>query len=1138
MSTEQKPGKARRLLRIMLWIGGPLLLLVLALPLLLSAILPGVTESQLEKRLNVEAELDEFSVGYGGGVRLGGLQLSDLAGRSLASIRQMTAAAELLPALSGRYRTRVALDGLELHVRPGQEARLNLMEVVRARQEQTDSETPAGNPPDLATEFSLKNSRVIVHGEQGDTILEELSFQLTVKNLREAAPFGFSTRVVGPDGAAGSVSGTGEIVPLPADGSSGSRLDMTLDVERLLLEALQPAITLFAPGKTVAGILTAHTDVRVDVANQVQGNGLVELESLEVGGLRPDAPPLRLASVTLDGSTGSEAGIVGAGPLSHRLELKVEEFLEVVLEGNADDRLERLAGTLRIDASLPRLMELAGEFLPVTEGLAFGGSWNSNMEYDLGLDGDGLASVSLNATSALNGLSATDASGQPVDLGELGDSRFELQANADLRAGSLAVDRLFADLGPLTADGSAGLSGLPTAGPEQTLNVRESSFQIDADLDRLVARLQPLVDLTGLDLAGSVKTRLEARQQGESIHLESRITPSGLRVKGIGLDGTPLDLVSDLRAGGGRIELLGHLSTSNLALTLAGDRTVRQQDVRIDLDVAGDPAALLELRTARYSSATSSAEITGTLFDLPSPETRSADLVVTLSAGLEQLLAEIAPLLGDNPPVVRGRLDSRMTVKSLGRDVTIQSMTRADDLYLRVTSDKEGAAPLVLEEPKLTLALDGALTGESGNLDLRKMDLDSRLLRGGLTGQVLGLLPEPKDLLLQDLKGEFFYVPDRINSLLAPWLPGELIGAEEQKVDIAFSGRLEELDPISLLQSSRADLNASLGRFKLKGLETDGTLKLDLDQGRANLTGDLGANGGSLDLLGDLGGPTGSGSRNASLKMSVKDFQLNADLGSVLAMAHPIFASAAGGPKANSLAGLIQCEIDLGYGEPVTLERLASDWRSLDPKLLKGTIDFQMADAVIRGSPLFDQLLDVAGLTSDKELKVEPVHLSLDGGRLFYAEPWKWKLGGVKTAFTGSVGLDQSLDLKWNIPVNNRLVGKHDFLKPLLGESLEIPLTGTTSMPNLQWQGIFSQLASKAAQKTIREETGGLGGLLGVGGSDDSPDDLLAQADALWKEKKRRDAAKIYRRLEKEFKFTPVFLLNKKRIEKRAEFKN
>jgi hypothetical protein len=93
------------------------------------------------------------------------------------------------------------------------------------------------------------------------------------------------------------------------------------------------------------------------------------------------------------------------------------------------------------------------------------------------------------------------------------------------------------------------------------------------------------------------------------------------------------------------------------------------------------------------------------------------------------------------------------------------------------------------------------------------------------------------------------------------------------------------------------------------------------------------------------------------------------------------------------------------------------------------------------------------------------------------------------------------------------------------------------------------QLAQKAAKKKLAEETGlgdleGLGGLGGLGGllggnreSQEDSKQLLEQADALWDQGKKRKAAKIYRRLEKEFKLTSVYLLNRDRIEERADFK-
>jgi hypothetical protein len=167
-------------------------------------------------------------------------------------------------------------------------------------------------------------------------------------------------------------------------------------------------------------------------------------------------------------------------------------------------------------------------------------------------------------------------------------------------------------------------------------------------------------------------------------------------------------------------------------------------------------------------------------------------------------------------------------------------------------------------------------------------------------------------------------------------------------------------------------------------------------------------------------------------------------------------------------------------------------------------------------------------------------------GRLAYAEPWVWRVSGIDTSFTGSLGLDLSLDLAWHVPVTERLVQKHGFLESLAGQTISIPITGSVSAPRLEWDGALKGLAERAAkaelERKAREKLGGLGGILGEGKGGDgeggkaaTPEELLASADRLWDEGQREQARALYREILDKHKLSLVYALNKKRIKDRAD---
>jgi hypothetical protein len=120
----------------------------------------------------------------------------------------------------------------------------------------------------------------------------------------------------------------------------------------------------------------------------------------------------------------------------------------------------------------------------------------------------------------------------------------------------------------------------------------------------------------------------------------------------------------------------------------------------------------------------------------------------------------------------------------------------------------------------------------------------------------------------------------------------------------------------------------------------------------------------------------------------------------------------------------------------------------------------------------------------------------------------------------------------------------------LKGQAIAIPITGTVSAPELEWDGVLKDLAERAAKAELeqraKEKLGGLGGILG-GGSDDegdgkgdgkpalSPEELLAAADKLWDAGQKAEAKLLYREIIDKHKLTLVYALNKKRIKDRAE---
>ena len=864
-------------------------------------------------------------------------------------------------------------------------------------------------------------------------------------------------------------------------------------------------------------------------------------------------------------------------------------------------KIGAISGDVTVDARMDGLAGLLRDALPLVSGAELAAHVDSKTTFSLDpFEAGGPSAGTLVTHTVLDELTATGPAG-PIDLGALTRLELDLDAGGDLDAGSARLAKLDASLGSATIRASGAATGFnPRASFVQSdIRLEDSRFDVDADLSELTRDLGALIDLDALgagDLGGHVNVSATARQDGDSIVASATITPKNVLAKGITLDAEPVRVEATMTSTEARTDASATVESSRLSITTADGRRVEQSDLSARAVLEHEAAAdVLTIRDAGFMSKTAEVDVVGRVLAASDATERTAELGVDLRAALDAIERDLAAFLGTLPYDGSADITAHADVTARADEVSVSSKTTLDRLDVTVTPKDASAEPLRVTEDQVVIDLTAGLTRATGTLEIERLDLASELMRGGLAGTVRGAIPEQdaeegaaRSITLDGIKGEFFYVPDRLGKLLAPYLPAEMKGAEEEHLTLDLNGTLDDFDALTLLESSKGGIDVGLGTLLLPGVETDGTMALKLAAGRASLTGDLGANGGTVDLEGDLGtsDPENASSGEAQLKLDVKQFAVKSGLGDLLSVAHPLFSSF-GDLSGNTVGGVVDCEIQLNYGEPLTLQRLARDWQTLDPNLLEGGVHFKIDDAIIQGSPLLSQLLGKIDVPVGEEIAISPVNLTIGGGRMTYAEPWKWKFGDVKTNFDGSIGFDRSLDLGWNLPITKKIIKKYDFLKPLKGQSIAVPLQGTSSSPDLRFDSVLTQLATKAAKGTLAEELG-VGGLatgipqlddlLGTGkGNDDGstesdvpplpeipeapettdeppttdepspeepeeptptdPAEILKKADALWSAGEAKPARKLYKLLKQKHKISIVYLLNKNRIEDRAKKK-
>ncbi|MEM1451518.1 MAG: hypothetical protein AAGI22_20555 [Planctomycetota bacterium] len=393
------------------------------------------------------------------------------------------------------------------------------------------------------------------------------------------------------------------------------------------------------------------------------------------------------------------------------------------------------------------------------------------------------------------------------------------------------------------------------------------------------------------------------------------------------------------------------------------------------------------------------------------------------------------------------------------------------------------------------------------------------------------------------------------------------------EVDLVVGGSLADLDPSAPFEVAangvaRA-LDVALARedaepFELR--EDMATLELhasgDGGDAEPRATAKLRARNGRL-----AGGVAWDGAAESGLSVTLDVDAIEASAGfePLLARVHPAFAGAQAFDGAD-LGGLVSSRVEMRYDAPLSLQALTSGDFEFDDTALAGTGSLSVDEGLVQTSAFFGEILRAFGEPTNPSFDLKPLGFALDGGRLAYSQPWTWTIEGTETRFVGTVGLDKTLDLAWEVPISGAIAQKNSFLRSLEGETFEVGLGGTLTSPSFDVAGALSSLARRAAERKLQSEIGrgtedlqdaledavgseaGADAIRGILegdakavddaakrllGNDAEPADLLKEADRLWDAGKKQDAATIYRRIRKDFPLSPTYLFNKKKIKGR-----
>ncbi len=118
------------------------------------------------------------------------------------------------------------------------------------------------------------------------------------------------------------------------------------------------------------------------------------------------------------------------------------------------------------------------------------------------------------------------------------------------------------------------------------------------------------------------------------------------------------------------------------------------------------------------------------------------------------------------------------------------------------------------------------------------------------------------------------------------------------------------------------------------------------------------------------------------------------------------------------------------------------------------------------------------------EMTEQQVPFRLEQGRMYH-EGMTFMVSNVSVKTSGSVGLDNTLNLIAEIAIKDEWLGNNKAVAGLKGKSIQIPITGTTSRPQIDpsvFTSLLQQLGGSAIEGLLQDKVGdGLNGVINDG---------------------------------------------------------
>ncbi len=491
-------------------------------------------------------------------------------------------------------------------------------------------------------------------------------------------------------------------------------------------------------------------------------------------------------------------------------------------------------------------------------------------------------------------------------------------------------------------------------------------------------------------------------------------------------------LLGENRIGGkpmtGTIETRLANKTRDIKGSLAGPEFVFRkqphQNVKIDFDLGmGDAIAV---RQARASASSGWIEARGTYAD------DGADLKLNGEGDLARLAGMLSLPEGSKvagKAVVVGSVAGKDVLQaSLAMEIAQLSVQRAEKSIL---------------DPAVTIVSEITIDRKAKTMNLSRGELNSTFARGTIGGRILAYdaaAPEIQDFAL-DLR----YVPEKFGPVLGLFVPGDLVGRDEQALSIKVSGKATAAELKGLL-------GMKLDAYKYQGILVSGPVDGSLEAGILTLKAPLQASGGVVEGIAAVDLRDAKDNPESTFTLAAANVAINEETSKMLERMHPIFHMIEGGGR---LTGTAEWDAMLLWKGPL---EAGPDAVATAKRSLSGDGRFLVKDLTLQGSLFLGTILQFLGEGTPGqpgEVSVPKWTIQERSGRVAY-DDCRVFVQGLDMRFRGYVYFDQKLDMEMDVPVTQRLAAKNPGLDRFLGKTLKVPVKGTVASPQLDFAGAIA----------------------------------------------------------------------------------